>query len=154
MVLATGVSASAHSTTAADVTTLSTTATASPESFADLLLILAQLPEFQGKTLAEIQAEIQAAMQAQIQADIQAEAAEKAAEAQKEAAEKAAETTEVDTDTDTDNDNDNVEDGDVDNQHDAKPQVVKPMVLKPAPPREESHESSSAKRHEHGGHDR
>jgi hypothetical protein len=160
LVLATGVSASAQNTTAADVTTSTTTMTAAePENFAELLALLAQLPEFQGKTLAQIQAEIEAAIQAQIQAD----AAAQAAEAKADAAAAQADATETETDTDTDTETADTETADtetaeVDDQMEA-PKVKTVSTDKTiTPPREESRESTTAETHEQdgnrGGHDR
>jgi hypothetical protein len=137
LVLATGVSASAQNTTAADVTTSTTTITAGePGDFAELLALLAQLPEFQGKTVAQIQAEIEAAIQVQAKADA---AAEQTAATETE--------TETDTDTEADTDTDKAE---------VEDQAQAPKTI--TPPREESRESTTAETHEQdadrGGHDR
>ncbi|HEY8643510.1 MAG TPA: hypothetical protein VIO84_12175 [Candidatus Dormibacteraeota bacterium] len=146
LVLATGVSASAQNTTAADVTTSTTTVTAAEsENFGELLALLAQLPEFQGKTLAQIQAEIDAAIQAQIQADAAADAAAAQADA-------------TETDTDTDTETADTDQAEVDDQTEA-PKVKTVSTDKTiTPPREESRESTTAERHEQdgdrGGHDR
>src|SRR5207248_11180280 len=94
LVLGTGVSAAAHTTSAADVpSSHPTVAAEESDNFAELMELLAQLPEFQGKTLDQIQAEILAAIKAQVQADAAADAAAAAGT-----------TPETDTDTDTDTD--------------------------------------------------
>src|SRR5438067_13924588 len=132
LVFGTGVSAAAHTTSAADVPSSHTTMAATEsDNFAELMALLAQLPEFQGKTLDQIQAEILAAIKAQVQADATADAA-------------AEEGTTAEADTDTDIDKADTDTDDTDKaEAEGEDQAEAPKVKTITPPRQESRQAAS-----------